>query len=119
MQKIMKQTICYSRLALLLLLSGHPNLLKAATSAAVATAAPSAAIATTNSDYKNAPEVVNINQASAEDLARKLKGIGSKRAQAIVLYREAHGPFIALEQLADVPGISSGMLDKNRHRIIL
>ncbi|WP_414040520.1 ComEA family DNA-binding protein [Acidithiobacillus sp. M4-SHS-6] len=41
---------------------------------------------------KNCPPQVNINQASAEQL-RCLKGVGEKRAAAIIAFREAHGPF--------------------------
>lgn len=41
---------------------------------------------------KNCPAQVNINQASVEQL-RCLKGVGKKRAAAIVAFREAHGPF--------------------------
>lgn len=41
---------------------------------------------------KNCPPQVNINQAGIEQL-RCLKGVGEKRAAAIVAFREAHGPF--------------------------
>lgn len=41
---------------------------------------------------KNCPAQVNINQASAEQLLC-LKGVGKKRAAAIVAFRETHGPF--------------------------
>ncbi|MBN2679501.1 helix-hairpin-helix domain-containing protein [Acidithiobacillus montserratensis] len=41
---------------------------------------------------KNCPAQVNINQAGVEQL-RCLKGVGKKRAAAIVVFREAHGPF--------------------------
>lgn len=36
---------------------------------------------------------VSINTASAEDLARVMNGVGLKKAQAIVSYREEYGPF--------------------------
>ena len=36
---------------------------------------------------------VSINSASAEDLARVMNGVGLKKAQAIVSYREEYGPF--------------------------
>ncbi len=41
---------------------------------------------------KNCPPQVNINQAGIEQL-RCLKGVGVKRAAAIIAFREAHGPF--------------------------
>ncbi|WP_252149847.1 helix-hairpin-helix domain-containing protein, partial [Escherichia coli] len=36
---------------------------------------------------------VSINNASAEELARAMNGVGLKKAQAIVSYREEYGPF--------------------------
>lgn len=47
---------------------------------------------------------VNINTANATQLAN-LKGIGAKRAQAIVDYRKAHGPFADVKALGSVKGI--------------
>ena len=54
-------------------------------------------------------EKININTASALDLER-LPGIGEKRAQDIVAYREEHGPFQSVEELDDVSGIGPGIL---------
>ena len=48
-------------------------------------------------------EQVSINQATAEQLAAAMNGIGLKKAQAIVSYREQYGPFSAIEQLKEVP----------------
>lgn len=53
-------------------------------------------------------ERININTAPASDLCR-LPGIGEKRAQAIVDYREEHGPFAAPEDLMEVSGIGPGI----------
>ncbi len=47
---------------------------------------------------------VNINQADAVQLAT-LKGIGPKKAEAIVAYRAAHGSFKTVDELAKVRGI--------------
>jgi competence protein ComEA len=47
---------------------------------------------------------VNINTANATQLSN-LKGIGTKRAQAIVTYRKAHGPFSNVKALSAVKGI--------------
>lgn len=49
-------------------------------------------------------ELVNINSANSETL-QTLPGVGEKTAQAIIQYREQHGPFLAAENLMDVPGI--------------
>ncbi|KTD22380.1 ComEA family DNA-binding protein [Legionella londiniensis] len=48
---------------------------------------------------------ININQADAKALAHSFKGIGKKRAEAIVQYRNEHGPFKSLETLARVHGL--------------
>ena len=63
--------------------------------------------------------IVNINTASTEELSEALNGVGDKRAQAIVAYRESHGPFTSQEQLLGVKGIGEKVLEKNRDRIVL
>ncbi|WP_346836733.1 helix-hairpin-helix domain-containing protein [Microbulbifer sp. SAOS-129_SWC] len=62
---------------------------------------------------------VNLNSASAEELADKLDGIGAVRAEMIVKYRDEHGPFTSVEQLLDIKGIGTATLEKNRTRIML
>ncbi|WP_001159855.1 ComEA family DNA-binding protein [Vibrio sp. RC586] len=62
---------------------------------------------------------VNINTASAEELATLLKGIGLKKAQAIVDYREANGPFVSVEDLTNVKGIGEATVRNNAARILL
>lgn len=57
---------------------------------------------------------ININTASAEEL-QQIKGVGKTRAQAIVTYREQHGPFIQVEDLLSVTGIGDATLARNRH----
>lgn len=59
-------------------------------------------------------EKTNINQASAKDLIHKVKGIGIKRAEAIVKYREANHGFKSLDDLAKVPGLGASFVAKNR-----
>ena len=56
-----------------------------------------------------AGERINLNTADHYDLAR-LPGIGEKRAQAIVEYRESYGPFARVEDLTLVSGIGEGIL---------
>lgn len=60
---------------------------------------------------------VSINDADAEELASKLNGVGMKKAEAIVRYREQNGPFTQVEQLQEVPGIGPTLLEKNRTRL--
>jgi competence protein ComEA len=62
---------------------------------------------------------VNINTADASTLARALKGVGESRAQAIVEYREAHGEFLDVYELANVKGIGERMVEMNEGNIVL
>ena len=61
---------------------------------------------------------LNINTASASDIQKALIGIGAKKAEAIVQYREKHGNFTVAEQLLEVQGIGKATLEKNRDRIV-
>jgi competence protein ComEA len=54
---------------------------------------------------------VNINTATKEQLMT-LNGIGESRAQAIIAYREEHGPFAAIEDLMQVSGIKEAAFEK-------
>lgn len=56
---------------------------------------------------------VSINSASAEDLARVMNGVGLKKAQAIVSYREEYGPFKTVDDLKQVPGMGSSLVERN------
>ena len=48
---------------------------------------------------------ININTADATTLASILKGVGLKKAEAIVEYRKTYGPFHDIQELAEVSGI--------------
>ena len=56
-------------------------------------------------------QLVDLNTADAEAL-QTLPGIGPAKAAAIIAYREEHGPFAALQDVANVPGISEQMTEK-------
>ena len=62
---------------------------------------------------------VNINTASAEEIADALTGIGLSKAQAIVAWREQHGKFSDASQLTEIKGIGEATLAKNSERITL
>ena len=60
---------------------------------------------------------VDINRASAETLARVMSGVGPKKAEAIVRYREQHGPFRNVYELVRVKGIGKKTVKRNFDRI--
>ena len=62
---------------------------------------------------------VSINTASAEELAQAMNGVGLKKAQAIVNYREEYGPFKAVEDLKQVPGMGSALVERNLKALTL
>jgi len=70
-------------------------------------------------EYAGIEITVNINTANAEELATLLSGVGSKKAQKIVEFREQNGPFKTVEELSKVSGIGPAIIEKNRSRIIL
>jgi competence protein ComEA len=62
---------------------------------------------------------LNLNTADAQALQSGLIGIGQVKAQAIVEYREANGPFTSVDELLEVKGIGASTLEKNRARLSL
>jgi len=66
-----------------------------------------------------AAQPVNVNSASAEDIAEALKGIGMSKAAAIVDYRNANGKFKHIDELVNVKGIGVRTVDINRELILL
>ncbi|MDI3257351.1 MAG: ComEA family DNA-binding protein [Kyrpidia sp.] len=62
--------------------------------------------------------VVHLNSGSVEEIDR-LPGIGKSKAEAIVRYRQEHGPFPSVDRLRDVPGIGPKLLERIRSRVDL
>jgi len=62
---------------------------------------------------------VNINTADAATLAANIIGVGEKRAQAIVNFREEHGPFKSVDELTQVKGIGLKLVDSNRENLTI
>jgi len=64
-------------------------------------------------------EKININNASAEQIASVMTGIGDSKAKAIVAYRSSHGKFKSVQDLENVDGIGSKTVEKNKDKISL
>ena len=62
---------------------------------------------------------IDINTASAKELAAALKGVGPAKAQSIVDYRETHGPYTEAAQLEKVKGIGAATVSKNLENILI
>lgn len=62
------------------------------------------------------PSRININTASEAELVT-LVGVGSKKAQAILLYRNTMGQFSSIDDLVKVHGIGKKTVEKNRTRL--
>lgn len=66
----------------------------------------------------NTTAKISINQASAAEL-QQLKGVGEKKAQAIIRYREQNGRFNQISELQNVKGIGAKFIEKNRDQLTL
>ena len=62
------------------------------------------------------PKIVNINTATKEEL-ETIPGIGASKAEAIIKYREEHGPFQNIEGLKEVSGIGESLYEKVKDSI--
>jgi competence protein ComEA len=62
--------------------------------------------------------LVNINVAGAAELDA-LKGIGPVLAERIIAYREANGSFQSLDELSEVSGIGTALLEQLRDQVTL
>ena len=61
---------------------------------------------------------VNINTADPQTISQSLKGIGQKKAEAIVKYRTENNGFKTLDDLANVSGIGPKTLEMNKADIL-
>ena len=53
---------------------------------------------------QNQEEKINLNTATEAEL-QTISGIGAKKAQEIIRFRDEQGPFKTVEELKNVPGI--------------
>ena len=61
-----------------------------------------------------AAQLVDINRADAATMIENWKGIGEKKARAIVSYRNSNGPFSSIDDLKNVTGIGDALVKNNR-----
>ena len=63
-------------------------------------------------------DTIDINSADKQALMA-VRGVGERRAEAIINYRDKYGPFSSIEQLMEVEGIGQATLDANRDILIV
>ena len=87
---------------------------------AISMAANKATTAATNAVAATQPQTqkVNINTANLASF-ETIKGLGAKKSQAIITYRDAHGKFKSIDDLKNVPGISNKLLAKIKDQLTL
>jgi competence protein ComEA len=61
---------------------------------------------------------VDINNATAEEFT-SIKGIGLKKAQSVIEYRDTIKCFKSIDELTNVKGIGKSTLDKNKANLTL
>lgn len=76
-----------------------------------------ASVHKTNAPPATSSSKINLNKADAATLAHSYKGIGLKRAEAIVSYRESHGAFKSVEELALVRGLGKAFVSRNLEQL--
>jgi len=59
-------------------------------------------------------ESININTADKETLMSVIKGVGEKKAEAIITYRKENGGFKSVDELTNIQGIGQATVDKHR-----
>lgn len=74
--------------------------------------------ATVASAQQNESSKLNINTATAEQFM-ELKGIGKKKADAIIAWRTQHGKFSSIEQMSEVIGISEKFVTEHKAELTI
>ena len=68
--------------------------------------------------FRDGPSFVDLNTADEQELMR-LSGIGEVLAARIIAFREMHGPFGTVEELAGVSGIGPVLIEAIRAKVTL
>ena len=69
--------------------------------------------------FSASAEIVNLNKANASALQHYLKGIGEKKAQNIVEYRQKHKKFKSVDEIQEVKGIGEVIYGKIKSSLSL
>ena len=65
----------------------------------------------------SAADSLDINKASAQDIAQVMNGVGPSKAEAIVAHRSTYGPFSSVDELTEVRGIGPSIVERNRRLV--
>ena len=69
--------------------------------------------------FSASAEIVNLNKANASALQHYLKGIGEKKANNIIQYRQEHKKFKSVEEIQEVKGIGEVIYSKIKSSLSL
>lgn len=61
---------------------------------------------------------INLNSASSTQL-QQLSGVGAKKAEAIIEFRNKNGPFKTIEEIQKVKGIGLALFEKNKTKLAI
>ncbi|WP_058535651.1 ComEA family DNA-binding protein [Legionella saoudiensis] len=64
-----------------------------------------------------ASKKIDLNKVDVSALIGSFKGIGKKRAEAIIAYRTSHQGFKSIEELAEVKGIGQRFVTANKEKL--
>lgn len=60
---------------------------------------------------------IDLNKADAQQLVGSFKGIGRKKAEAIITFREKNGGIKSIDDLAEIKGFGPKFVSKNREKL--
>lgn len=61
--------------------------------------------------------LININNASEDELIENLNGVGPVMAKRIISYRETHGGFSSINELMNIKGIGEKVFEKIKNDV--
>jgi competence protein ComEA len=71
-----------------------------------------------SSSESNQKGLININTASV-DVLDQLPGVGQVKAETIVEFRTKNGPFLAIDDIKNVPGIGPELFNQIKNQITI